>query len=85
VALTALGSVVPQAILVESFLAFLGLGPSERIVSLGTLLAEGVQDLQWAPWTLVGPALALALILVGFGLLGDGLRSRLAALTGIAA
>lgn len=82
VALTAIGSVVPQAILVESFLAFLGLGPSERVGSLGTLLAEGIQDLQWAPWTLLVPALALALILAGFGLLGDGLRTRLAALTG---
>lgn len=82
VALTALGSVVPQAILVESFLAFLGLGPSERVGSLGTLLAEGVQDLQWAPWTLIAPAIALALVLLGFGWLGDGLRGRLSALTG---
>ncbi|HWS26334.1 MAG TPA: ABC transporter permease, partial [Xanthomonadales bacterium] len=82
VALTALGTVVPQAILVESFLAFLGLGPSERVGSLGTLLAEGVQDLQWAPWTLWVPALALALVLLGFGLAGDALRVRLQALTG---
>jgi len=81
VALTALGTVVPQAILVESFLAFLGLGPSERVGSLGTLLAEGVQDLQWAPWTLWVPAAALALILLGFGLLGDALRARLRLLT----
>lgn len=82
VALTALGSVVPQAILVESFLAFLGLGPSERVGSLGTLLAEGVQDLQWAPWTLWVPALALALVLLGFGMAGDALRARLRLLTG---
>jgi len=84
VAMTALGAVVPQAILVESFLAFLGLSPTERIGSLGTLLSEGVQDLQWAPWTLLGPAVALALILIGFGLLGDALRSRLRELTGAA-
>jgi oligopeptide transport system permease protein len=82
VALTAFGSVVTQAILVESFLAFLGLGPSETVGSLGTLLAEGVQDLQWAPWTLWIPALALALVLLGFGLLGDALRQRLRWLTG---
>ena len=82
VALTALGLVVPQAILVESFLAFLGLSPTERIGSLGTLLAEGVQDLQWAPWTLFGPAVALALVLLGFGLVGDALRARLRVLTG---
>jgi oligopeptide transport system permease protein len=82
VALTTLGTVVPQAILVESFLAFLGLGPSERVGSLGTLLAEGVQDLAWAPWTLWIPALALALVLLGFGLAGDALRARLRVLTG---
>jgi len=81
VALTALGTIVPQAILVESFLAFLGLGPSERVGSLGTLLAEGAQDLQWAPWTLWVPAIALALILLGFGLVGDALRARLRLLT----
>lgn len=83
-ALTALGVVVPQAILVESFLAFLGLGPSESAGSLGTLLAEGVQDLQWAPWTLLFPALALALVLIGFGLLGDGLRQGLRVQSGSA-
>jgi oligopeptide transport system permease protein len=81
-ALTTLGVVVPQAILVESFLAFLGLGPSERVGSLGTLLAEGAQDLAWAPWTLWIPALALALVLLGFGLAGDALRARLRVLTG---
>lgn len=85
VALTALGSVIPQAILVESFLAFLGLGPSERVGSLGTLLAEGVQDLQWAPWTLWIPATALALVLLGFGLAGDALRGGLQRLTGASA
>ncbi|GMU44003.1 MAG: ABC transporter permease [Xanthomonadales bacterium] len=85
VALTALGTAIPQAILVESFLAFLGLGPSERVGSLGTLLAEGVQDLEWAPWTLWVPALALALVLTGFGLLGDALRARLRTLTGASA
>lgn len=85
VALTALGSAVPQAILVESFLAFLGLGPSERVGSLGTLLAEGVQDLAWAPWTLWVPAVALALVLLGFGLAGDALRTRLRWLTGTGA
>lgn len=82
VALTALGAVVTQSILVESFLAFLGLGPSETVGSLGTLLAEGVQDMQWAPWTLWIPALALAAVLLGFGLLGDALRARLRWLTG---
>lgn len=81
-ALTALGTLVPQAILVESFLAFLGLGPSDRAGSLGTLLAEGVQDMAVAPWTLWVPAVTLALVLLGFGWLGDRMRLRLAAETG---
>jgi oligopeptide transport system permease protein len=72
--LTAIGVIVPQAILVESFLAFLGLAPSERIGSLGSLLAEGVQDMAYAPWTLLLPALAMATVLLCFGLIGDGLR-----------
>jgi oligopeptide transport system permease protein len=81
-ALTAFGTLVPQAILVESFLAFLGLGPSDRAGSLGTLLAEGVQDMAFAPWTLWVPAATLALVLLGFGWLGDRLRTQLAAETG---
>ncbi len=79
--LTAVGVIVPQAILVESFLAFLGLSPSERIGSLGSLLAEGVQDMAYAPWMLLIPALAMATVLICFGLIGDRLRdSRRAAL-----
>ncbi len=68
---------VPQAILVESFLSFLGLGLDEPSVSLGGLLAEGVQELEDAPWVLLAPATFLALLLIAFTLLGDALRARL--------
>ena len=76
-ALVYLSLAVPQAILVESFLSFLGLGLDEPSVSLGGLLAEGVQELEDAPWVLLAPATFLSLLLVAFTLLGDALRARL--------
>jgi oligopeptide transport system permease protein len=69
-----LGLLVPQAILVESFLAFLGLSVDEPAVSWGGLLYEGVQELLDAPWVLLAPALTLVLTLLAFTRLGDALR-----------
>jgi oligopeptide transport system permease protein len=68
---------IPQAILVESFLSFLGLGIQEPRTSLGTLVANGVNHLESAPWMLLLPGGLLALILLCFNFLGDGLRDRL--------
>jgi oligopeptide transport system permease protein len=65
---------IPQAILVESFLSFLGLGVQEPQTSLGALVDSGVNEMESAPWTLLVPALLLALILMCFNFLGDGLR-----------
>lgn len=65
---------IPQAILVESFLSFLGLGVQEPQTSLGSLVNAGVNHMESAPWLMVIPATALALILVCFNYLGDGLR-----------
>ena len=65
---------IPQAILVESFLSFLGLGVQEPQTSLGALVSGGVNYMQSAPWLLVLPASVLALILFCFNFLGDGLR-----------
>ncbi|MFC0676522.1 ABC transporter permease [Lysobacter korlensis] len=72
-----LGLILPQAILVESFLGFLGLSVDEPSASWGTLLAEGVQELDSAPWTLLFPAGFLVLTLALFQFLGDGLRDWL--------
>ena len=72
-----LGLILPQAILVESFLGFLGLSVDEPGASWGTLLAEGVQELDAAPWTLMVPAAALVSTLGAFQMLGDGLRDWL--------
>jgi oligopeptide transport system permease protein len=72
-----LGLILPQAILVESFLGFLGLSVDEPSASWGTLLSEGVQELDSAPWTLLFPAGFLVATLATFQFLGDGLRDWL--------
>ncbi len=65
---------IPQAILVESFLSFLGLGVQEPQTSLGSLVNGGVNQMERAPWLLIVPATTLAFILFCFNFLGDGLR-----------
>ena len=68
---------IPQVILVESFLSFLGLGVQEPLTSWGALVNEGAQELETAPWSLLFPALFLAATLFAFNFLGDGLRDAL--------
>ncbi len=70
------GLLVPQAILVESFLGFLGLSVDEPAPSWGSLLAEGVQEMLEAPWVLLAPALMLATTLLAATALSDALRDR---------
>ncbi len=68
---------VPQVILVESFLSFLGLGVQEPMTSWGALVNEGAQELENAPWMLLFPAVSLAMTLFCFNFIGDGLRDAL--------
>lgn len=68
---------IPQVILVESFLSFLGLGVQEPLTSWGALVNEGAQELETAPWSLIFPAVFLAAALFAFNFLGDGLRDAL--------
>jgi oligopeptide transport system permease protein len=68
---------VPQIILFESFLSFLGLGIQEPGASLGTLIAEGVGEMEAAPWMLLVPGGFLAVLLLCLNILGDGLRDAL--------
>jgi oligopeptide transport system permease protein len=68
---------IPQIILFESFLSFLGLGIQEPGASLGTLLSEGVGEMEAAPWMLVVPGGFLAMLLLCLNILGDGLRDAL--------
>jgi oligopeptide transport system permease protein len=69
--------VIPQIILAESFLSFLGLGAQEPLTSWGVLISEGAQTMEAAPWMLIFPALLLALTLFCFNFIGDGLRDAL--------
>ena len=68
---------VPQIILFESFLSFLGLGIQEPGASLGTLIAEGVGEMEAAPWILLIPGGFLAVLLLCLNIFGDGLRDAL--------
>lgn len=68
---------IPQVILVESFLSFLGLGVQEPMSSWGALVNDGAQDMESAPWTLVFPALFLSVTLYCCNYIGDGMRDAL--------
>jgi oligopeptide transport system permease protein len=68
---------VPQIILFESFLSFLGLGIQEPHASLGTLIAEGAGEMEAAPWILLVPGSLLAVLLLCLNIFGDGLRDAL--------
>jgi oligopeptide transport system permease protein len=68
---------IPQVILLESFLSFLGLGLQEPMSSWGALIADGAQDMESAPWTLIVPSVCLAVTLYCFNYIGDGLRDAL--------
>jgi len=68
---------IPQVILVESFLSFLGLGVQEPMTSWGVMVSDGAMEMENGPWMLVFPALFLAITLFCFNYLGDGLRDAL--------
>ncbi len=68
---------IPQVILTESFLSFLGLGVQEPLTSWGVLISEGAKQMESAPWLLIFPALFLAITLFCFNFIGDGLRDAL--------
>jgi oligopeptide transport system permease protein len=68
---------IPQVIMVESFLSFLGLGVQEPMTSWGALVNDGAQSMESAPWALIFPASFLALTLFCFNFVGDGLRDAL--------
>jgi peptide/nickel transport system permease protein len=66
-----------QAILVEAYLSFLGLGTQPPFPSWGTMLQEGRTFLETAPWMSIFPGLAIMLTVLAFNLLGDGIRDVL--------
>jgi oligopeptide transport system permease protein len=69
--------VIPDAILTESFLSFLGLGVQEPNTSWGVLIGDGAQSMTETPWMLLFPGAFLAFTLLAFNFVGDGLRDAL--------
>jgi oligopeptide transport system permease protein len=68
---------VPDFIMSESFLSFLGLGVSAPLASWGSLVSEGTNTMELYPWQLLVPAIAMTLFLFAMNFLGDGLRDAL--------
>lgn len=68
---------IPGVILAESFISFLGLGVQEPNTSWGVLIADGTQSMQSSPWTLIFPALFLALTVWCCNMLGDRFRDEM--------
>ncbi len=68
---------IPQVILLESFLSFLGLGIQEPMTSWGMLINDGAAELEVSPRTLIIPAAFMTVTLFCFNFLGDGLRDAL--------
>ncbi len=68
---------IPNAILTESALSFLGLGVPPPNASLGNMLQEAQQWVRTAWWMWVVPGLTISLIVLSFNFVGDGLRDAL--------
>lgn len=66
-----------DAILIEATLSFLGMGAQPPIPSWGSILAAGRSYIRLAPWVTIFPGIAIMLTVLGFNLLGDGLRDAL--------
>lgn len=65
---------IPEIIVTESFLSYLGFGVQEPLTSLGTLISEGSKVLEVLPWLLIFPAIVLVSLLLSLSYIGDGLR-----------
>jgi oligopeptide transport system permease protein len=68
---------IPAIIIAESFLSFLGMGVQAPMASLGTLISNGTQDMEMAPWLLIWPSLTMVVTLMAFNFIGDGLRDAI--------
>ena len=67
---------IPQVVMIESFLSFLGLGVQEPMTSLGILLKDGADDMDIAPYALLLPGLVLVTVLLCLTRAGEKLRDR---------
>jgi ABC-type dipeptide/oligopeptide/nickel transport system permease subunit len=66
-----------QAIILEAALSFLGLGQQPPSPSWGQMLNVAKNFMEQAPWMSVAPGICIFLAVLGFNLLGDGLRDAL--------
>ena len=69
--------IIAYAILAESGLSFLGVGVPPEVPTLGSILSDSRVFLRNAPWMSIFPGLSISLLVLGFNLLGDGLRDVL--------
>jgi oligopeptide transport system permease protein len=67
---------IPQVVMIESFLSFLGLGVQEPMTSLGILLKDGADDMDVAPHALLLPGVVMVSLLLCLTALGERLRDR---------
>src|SRR5690242_10039524 len=68
---------IPQAIIYEAGISFLGLGARPPMPSWGLMISEAIPNLRSYPYMLVSPAIALSLTVLAFNFFGDGLRDAL--------
>ncbi|MCO7125786.1 ABC transporter permease [Sporolactobacillus shoreicorticis] len=68
---------IATAILDAAGLGFLGMGAQAPLPEWGKMLSDSREYIQTAPWTVLFPGLAIVLVVVGFNLIGDGLRDAL--------
>jgi oligopeptide transport system permease protein len=70
-------AIVPNAIMTESFLSFIGLGVSAPVPSLGSMCSDALNGIVSFPMNMVYPAIMISLIILCFNVLGDALRDAL--------
>ena len=68
---------IPQVMLLEAFLSFLGLGIQPPMSSWGTLIRYGVESMEEYSWLLIYPGLTFTITLFALNFFGDGLRDAL--------
>jgi len=68
---------IPQVMLLEGFLSFLGLGIQPPMSSWGTLIKDGVESMEEYSWLLIYPGLTFTITLFALNFFGDGLRDAL--------
>lgn len=68
---------IPHAIFTEAFLAFVGLGIPAPMASLGTLISDSYKSFTTHPYMILSPLVVLALLMLSFNLVADGLRDAL--------